>query len=69
LLLRRFQYIIIMHCELDVKVKHIGVSIFNCTNKKGLHTLIGSKSLDAVHDAHKTVVAVVSQCCMSVSQR
>lgn len=37
------------------------MSIINCTSKKELHTRIGSKSLDALGDAHKTVVAIVSQ--------
>jgi hypothetical protein len=58
---QEIQYMIIMQCELDVKEKHISVSIINCTTKIGLHTLLDSKSLDALHDAHKTVVAVVSQ--------
>jgi hypothetical protein len=53
-----------MYWELDVKYKHISVSIINCTSKKRVthpETLLGSKSLDMLHDAHKTVVAVVSQ--------
>lgn len=38
------------------------MSIINYTSKNGLHTLIGSKSLDALHDAHKPVVdGVISQ--------
>jgi hypothetical protein len=44
-----------------VKGMHIGASIINCTSKNGLHTLIRSKSRDALHDAIKTAVAIVSQ--------
>jgi hypothetical protein len=39
----------------------MGVSSIICTSQKGLHILIGSKNFDALHDAHKTVVAIVGQ--------